>query len=1033
MRLAGLILSTLLLFHGSLNAENLKSQWTLETGSTLSHPLVCADFHPEDGQESLILDSKTGLIECISGSGRSLWIQDALFDKSSTATPAITLKGENQQPMILVASSEGIVLCLNGVDGNERWRNDSPMPGLCSLSWADFDNDGVDEAIVAGELGVVVYEQNGTKRWHTAKGDDSSPLVVGGALAVGDVDGDFYPEIFGTTITGPFSLSADGTFYWQKKLEGVFTGDVILGDLNNDNLPELYCSTETSPALFALDAAMGTALWKRPLLQLDAGPLHLALGTRDDGGMSTLVIGAADGFITSLNSDGAFHWQRKIGEGTVYPSTGDVDGDGLIEVIAAGDGQLVALQHKGGIQWQISLPGAAVGPAVLTDIDNNHLSDMVVAMTQGIVSAYTFGGRYIQDNFPWPMTRHNSAGTSAPSFIQTPYLGEVPPEYLETVPMLRNPEFEAVQPTDERIPLHWARGDVSAGTWQITTDNPESGKHALQLNPESGILSIVSRAMELSQELTSLEAAILVKGGPDARAMLDWYGDSGLIQTNPLEGNPDSTWSELYCAPVDRPAGARWVSLRVESEAPSTWDTARVDAQYARIPAIRIFHNQVGYELNNPKNFTAWTSFMPANNTFFLVNNKGKLVYESTFSGPGEVITGAYGNPWPGYYWRGEFTDFVEPGTYQIRVQMDELNKESHSFLLDRNVLFSEVFDYPFKALRAWRSEGGWEDGFGSAKTTHAYALLFATEFYGVVKWRYAKEPLGEEAILDELKWGADQLVQNIKNNNGTTPNSDGTLEAAALAKVARFIPDNSEYIAIADQLLQLAQTYKIKNTNMFRAALDLFMVTKKEEHKTRCTALLPAVTLECPEALIEYESNVDPGGTLSFDLAMALQQATEGLIGMSKNPFGVYTGGTPAKPNFFNTPDHPGAVRQGNSASILAATQIVARTTRFVPSYEMRTFIMDQINWFLGNNPYGVSLIEGLGQVHPPSFSPGCVPGAAISGFMWEDIGVDRPWLDMRDITEPDVATNSARLHNTILYMGVLAHLKRIRMTNQE
>jgi hypothetical protein len=68
--------------------------------------------------------------------------------------------------------------------------------------------------------------------------------------------------------------------------------------------------------------------------------------------------------------------------------------------------------------------------------------------------------------------------------------------------------------------------------------------------------------------------------------------------------------------------------------------------------------------------------------------------------------------------------------------------------------------------------------------------------------------------------------------------------------------------------------------------------------------------------------------------------------------------------------------------------------------------FAMDQFNWILGRNPYGISMMESVGVVNPPSWHHryayiegnlrGAVPGAVANGMKSKDNRVDKPYFDL-------------------------------------
>lgn len=81
------------------------------------------------------------------------------------------------------------------------------------------------------------------------------------------------------------------------------------------------------------------------------------------------------------------------------------------------------------------------------------------------------------------------------------------------------------------------------------------------------------------------------------------------------------------------------------------------------------------------------------------------------------------------------------------------------------------------------------------------------------------------------------------------------------------------------------------------------------------------------------------------------------------------------------------------------------------------RRLAEDQVHWILGRNPFGVSLMEGVGRRFVPNYhhrynaipgNPrGAVPGALLNGIIRAWPHQDRPWLDMSPEPNADYHCN--------------------------
>jgi len=97
------------------------------------------------------------------------------------------------------------------------------------------------------------------------------------------------------------------------------------------------------------------------------------------------------------------------------------------------------------------------------------------------------------------------------------------------------------------------------------------------------------------------------------------------------------------------------------------------------------------------------------------------------------------------------------------------------------------------------------------------------------------------------------------------------------------------------------------------------------------------------------------------------------------------------------------------------------------------RRLAEDQVHWILGRNPFGVSLMEGVGDRFVPNYhhrynaipgNPrGAVPGALLNGIVRAWPHQDRPWLDLTPEPNADYHSNEPWLpHNNrwVILMSV-------------
>ena len=196
----------------------------------------------------------------------------------------------------------------------------------------DFDNDGFGDFVVsssyAGQYcnGVYHYEavndDSIAVKWVYTFYDLSCAYDAYSSVAVGNIDGDSYPEILSLVDTSPgvtgqrglqiFEWSPDSmsflsapTFTWDMGLDSVWeAGQIFVEDLDGDNKEEIIVSVMDGP-------------WEE-------------IGS---GGSSRLMIFELD---TVVNDSAIFNIEYEDNSWTNWSgyniSTGDLDNDGLMEI-----------------------------------------------------------------------------------------------------------------------------------------------------------------------------------------------------------------------------------------------------------------------------------------------------------------------------------------------------------------------------------------------------------------------------------------------------------------------------------------------------------------------------------------------------------------------------------------------------------------------------------------------------------------------------------------------------------------------------
>jgi hypothetical protein len=253
------------------------------------------------------------------------------------------------------------------------------------------------------------------------------------------------------------------------------------------------------------------------------------------------------------------------------------------------------------------------------------------------------------------------------------------------------------------------------------------------------------------------------------------------------------------------------------------------------------------------------------------------------------------------------------------------------------------------------------------------------------------------------------------------------------MAKIARHLGEKDGlFTEAAERGLNWALAQGWKDIPQLNAAIDLYVATGKKEYADLSKEILPNVGARDPGVLRSYDMvfGEDHGG----DLRKALVAEAERVLEFAENPFGINTFGPKENPNYFGRPRRGDEWYVGTSSQILEAANRVAMAYQHAPDPRYLQFVLDQFNWILGNNPYDISLMEGVGDAFPPSYhhrytfggvERGAVPGSVVNGITLRAAGDDRPHFDMQGLDIPDFQSNEVWLPHNTHYLNALANLQ--------
>lgn len=286
-------------------------------------------------------------------------------------------------------------------------------------------------------------------------------------------------------------------------------------------------------------------------------------------------------------------------------------------------------------------------------------------------------------------------------------------------------------------------------------------------------------------------------GSAAAQILACWMDDTQKVLR--VDAGPEirgGDWQQIKLAPDAPPARAHTVRLVALARGGRVWfDDFDLLHLRSPKPMVRCLSNQVGYELAGPKNAVVATNFFPAVATTLkvqLVDAAGKAVLEKEVSCAGRIYGGTP-DDWGWYFWRADFSEWKQVGTFRIVALAGGARGESFPFRVERGAVLNQTaqsavdfffiqrcgFEVPgwHKACHlddaklpdgthldvtgGWHSAGDYNKPmwqFGDSGSSYALVTAFAAqpEQFG----RFDRDKTGPADALDEAWWGAKFLAK---------------------------------------------------------------------------------------------------------------------------------------------------------------------------------------------------------------------------------------------------------------------------------
>jgi hypothetical protein len=250
--------------------------------------------------------------------------------------------GEGDQPdIVFVAFFEkeqtkaGILVAMPGDGQGTHWTAAPDVYGNAGLALGDLDGDGFPEICASSMThSVVCLNRYGQELWRAGE-----EPAYNGHPAIADLDADGTAEV----VYGREVFRADGTLMWRGTGglggRGVNTHAAIPVDLDGDGQMEVVAGN----TVYDTD---GTILWQ------DGEDGYPAIGNFDDDGDPEWVR-VSDGWLILSDTDGSTIWSVLVDveERGGPPTVADFDGDGQPEVGVAGYANYTVLETDGTVLW----------------------------------------------------------------------------------------------------------------------------------------------------------------------------------------------------------------------------------------------------------------------------------------------------------------------------------------------------------------------------------------------------------------------------------------------------------------------------------------------------------------------------------------------------------------------------------------------------------------------------------------------------------------------------------------------------------
>ena len=336
-----------------------------------------------DGSLELIFGDKNGLVHIVSSSGVELENDLFPFDTGneiwgSLAYADIDLDGLNE--IIIPSKSKHLfAIDINGID----FDFDAGQYLMGTPSIGNLDNDEYLEVVVSGYTSsgdIFIVNHDGTVDTIIEINEKSR-----GGVSLADFNNDSIDEIIIATENNDMICKVDflGIIDTLLVVDDNFKVSTAILDMNGQ---KTIMAGSHDNSFYAIDGDGNSIFTFDTSDEINSSAAFL-----QNNSEVFVFFGSDDGFLYGLSSDGQIlsGWPVNLGGEVGSPSFSDLDGDGLSEIVVSSDNQIHALNLDGThfnsnhfpIQTQFSITSAPI----IVDIDNDNDLEIVLGSLADLI------------------------------------------------------------------------------------------------------------------------------------------------------------------------------------------------------------------------------------------------------------------------------------------------------------------------------------------------------------------------------------------------------------------------------------------------------------------------------------------------------------------------------------------------------------------------------------------------------------------------------------------------------------------------